>query len=328
MRILTLLYLCLTLSLVTGCSWLGFDGDDEESAESETANFNERQFYDLIERNLNGGRWDQAITNLQALEAQFPFGTYASQAQLNLIYAYYRSGDNQAAIASADRFIRLHPQHASADYAFYMKGLAAYNESRGFLSNFLPTDITRRDPGAARESFAAFNQLLTRYPESSYSADARKRMIHLRNHLARYEIHVANYYFRRGAYLAAANRGRYVVENYQRTPAVPDGLAVMAQGYYLLGLHDLADDAAKVLAANYPDYPALEDGKFVYRDDVSGEDRSLTNKLTFGLLDNPPPPGYDTREIYNPVYEPRIGEGENIAEERSWLSIFTFGLFD
>lgn len=324
MRILTLLYLSLTICLA-GCSWFGGDKEDE----TNTENFTERQFYDIIERNLNTANWERAITNLQALEAQYPFGAYAAQAQLNLIYAYYRSADYQAAIASSDRFIRLHPQHENVDYAYYMKGLAAYTESRGFFGNFMPTDSTRRDPGSARESFAAFNQLLTRYPESPHAADARKRMIHLRNHLARYEIHVANYYFRRGAYLAAVNRGRFVVENYQKTPAVSDGLAVMAQGYYLLGMKDLASDTARVLAANYPNHPALKsDGSFIYRDDVSGDKRSWLNKLTFGLAGNAEAPGYDTREIYNPVYKPKSGEGKNLEEKRSWFSILTFGLFD
>ncbi len=324
-RILTLLYLSLIISL-SGCSWFG---SDEEEAEAETENFTERQFYDIIERNLNAANWERAISNLQALEAQYPFGAYAAQAQLNLIYAYFRSNDYQAAIASSDRFIRLHPQHDNVDYAYYMKGLAAYTESRGFFSNFMPTDATSRDPGPARESFAAFNQLLTRYPESPYSADARKRMIYLRNHLARYEINVANYYFLRGAYLAAVNRGRFVVENYQKTPAVPDGLAVMAQGYYLLGMRDLADDTARILASNYPNHPALKtDGSFKYREDVSGEKRSLTNKLTFGLVGNAEAPGYDTREIYNPVYKPKSGEGKDLKEKRSWFSILTLGLFD
>lgn len=327
MRILTPLCLCLTLS-ITGCSWMGF-GDDEEEKKSETENYTERQFYEAIEKSMRANNWQRAIETLQALEAKYPFGGYAEQAQLNLIYAYYRSRDYQAAIAAADRFIRLQPQHPDVDYAHYLKGLAAFSESRSFVGSFLPTDITKRDPGAARESFVAFNQLLSRYPNSPYAADARKRMIHLRNHLARYEIHVANYYFKRGAYLAAVNRGKYVVENFQKTPAVADGLAIMAQGYYLLGIQDLADDAVTVLIANYPDYPALDkDGNFNFREDVSGEKRPWVNKLSFGLIGNPEAPGYDTREIYNPAYKPKHGKGRNVEEERSWLSIITFGLFD
>ena len=149
-----------------------------------------------------------------------------------------------------------------------------------------------RDPGAARQSFADFSQLLSRFPDSQYAADARKRMIYLRNLLARYEVHVASYYFKRKAYLAAANRGAFVVENFQRTPAVPDALATMVQAYRLLGLEDLASDAEEVLRANYPDYPAFdENGNFVIRTDTV---RSWLNTATFGLIDPPPPLGFDT----------------------------------
>ena len=183
------------------------------------------------------------------------------------------------------------------DYAYYMKGLAKANANQDFLARFTPTDKTKRDTSYAKESFAEFAQLVSRYPDSPYAADAQKRMVYLRNHLARNEIHVANYYFRRGAYLAAVNRGRYVVENFQRTPAVGDGLAVMAQGYLLLGMDDLAQDAIDTLVLNYPDHPSLnDDGEFdtVYTQD--GLQRSLINKASFGLFDPPKPPQFDSRE--------------------------------
>jgi outer membrane protein assembly factor BamD len=330
MRILTLLFLSLAVTL-SGCSWMGFDDEDEDVniVEAETAGFNESQFNEAIEANLNSGNWQKAIQNLQTLEARFPFGQYAETAQMNIIYAYYRSGDYQAAIASADRFTRLHPQHRNADYVLYMKGLATYSESNSFVGGFMPTDATKRDPGPARESFAAFNQLLVRYPDSTYAADARKRMINLRNHLARYEINVANYYFKRGAYLAALNRGQYVIKNYQLTPSVPDGLAVSAQAYYLLGLQDLANDNAQVLVINYPNHPALnKDGTFIYDVDITGEKRSWLNQITFGLSGNANAPGYDTRNIYNPIYQPKSGQGSNTAEEKSWLNILSLGLFN
>ncbi|UTW46467.1 outer membrane protein assembly factor BamD [bacterium SCSIO 12696] len=318
---------CVCLGLIiclSGCS--SVDEDDS----SRTAGFTERQFYEVIERDVRSHNWEQAIQNLQALEAQFPFGVYAEQAQLELIHAYYRSRDYQAAIAAADRFIDLQPQHPQIDYALYIKGLASYSESRSVLGGSLPVDGTKRDPGAARESFDAFNQLLKRYPNSQYAADARKRMIHLRNHLARYEIHVANYYFRRGAYLAAVNRGRFVVENYPKTPAVADALAVLAQGYYLLGQQDLADSTVAVLASNYPQHPAFNnDGQFDFSQDVSGEQRSWLNKLSFGLVDNPRPPGYDSRDQYNSIYKAENRKERNEKQEkRSWLSRLTFGLFD
>ncbi len=311
--------------LATGCSWLGFGDDDEEGP--DTQGYTEKEFFDAIQRSLNARNWSNAIQNLEALEAQFPFGDYAEQAQLELIYAHYKSSDHEAAIAAADRFIRLHPQHPNVDYAYYMKGLSSYSQGRSFFSNFLATDQTKRDLGLARDSFTSFNELLTRYPQSPYAADARKRLVHLRNILARQEIHVANYYFRRGAYLAAANRGRYVVENYQMTPAVPDGLAVMAQAYYLLDLKDLADDAVELLAANYPNHPALdESGSFSFKEDVSGESRSLINRVTFGLADNSEPPGFDSRSTYNPLYQ---GSGAlDTDEDRAWYHWITFGLFE
>ncbi len=298
MRVLILLLLaCLSLS---GCSW--FSSSDEDVDKDEIRN-TEKGFYETIQKNLRTQNWTVAIKNLQALESQHPFGKYAEQAQLELIYAYYQTSDYEAAIAAADRFIRLHPQHQNVDYAHYMKGLSSFSQSRGFISNFSFTDSTDRDPGHARDSFVAFGELLSMYPDSPYAPDARKRMIYLRNLLARYEIHVANYYFKRGAYVAAANRGRYVVENYQMTPSVPDALAIMAQAYHLLEMYDLADSAVEVLATNYPDYPYLDSqGNFQFRDDVGGQNRSLSSKLTFGLYDFAPPPGFDTREIYNPVY--------------------------
>lgn len=317
--------LILTISLLTaGCSWLGFD-DEEEGP--DTKGYTEKEFYEVIQRSLNASNWSVAIQNLEALEAQFPFGDYAEQAQLELIYAHYKTADYEATMAAADRFIRLHPQHPNVDYAYYMKGLASYSQSKDFFSSFLPIDQTRRDPGLARNSFATFNELLTRYPDSSYAPDARKRLVHLRNILARQEIHIANYYFKRGAYLAAANRGRYVVENYQMTPAVPDGLAVMAQAYHLLGLTELSQDAVELLAANYPDYPSLDkNGAFKFQEDVSGENRSLLNKVTFGLADTSKPPGFDSRSTYNPLY--RGKDALETDNDRPWYHWVTFGLFE
>jgi outer membrane protein assembly factor BamD len=266
----------------------------------------ERQLYETAQRQLRTQQWDLAIDNLQRLEENFPFGTYAEQAQLELIYAYYRNYDFEASIAAADRFIRLHPRHRNVDYAYYMKGLSSFDQNRGFFERFLPTDMSQRDPGAARESFGYFNQLLNLFPDSQYAPDAEKRMIYLRNLLARYEIHVANYYFKRGAYVAAINRGRYVVENFQQTPAVPDALAVMVQGYKLLGLDDLQESTLAVLKTNYPEHPALdENGEFNFQFSTAEDERSLLSKLTLGLFDKREPPGFDSREVYDPQFQVR-----------------------
>ncbi len=260
------------------------------------ADSGEQQIYDQAQRYLDNRNFDLAVRSLQALESRYPFGKFAEQAQLEIVYAHYGAYEYEAAVEAANRFIRLHPQHPNVDYAYYLKGLAAINATRDFLSRFIPMDETKRDVSRAREAFAEFAQLLSRYPDSPYAADAKARMVHLRNVLARHEINVANYYIRRGAYLAAANRGRYVVENFQRTPAVPDGLAVMAQGYIYLGMDDLARDAIEVLQLNYPGHPALDkDGEFKTSYTLEGQQQSWINKLSFGLFDPPQPPQFDYR---------------------------------
>ncbi len=268
--------------------------------QDKTAAMSERELYQEAQRLLKNDSYDLAVKNLQMIESRYPFGPYAEQAQLELIYAQFRSAQSSAAVAAADRFIRLHPQHPHIDYAYYMRGLANYSEGTGLLERFLPTDMTTRDPGAALQSFEDFRQLLNRYPDSQYAPDARARMTYLRARLGRYEINVANYYFRRKAYLAAANRGRYVVENYQQTEAVPDALAVMVQAYQLLGLNDLADDALKVLRANYADHPSLDkNGNFIDRFTVGAkEKRSWVNTMTLGLFDKIEPPKFDDRAEY------------------------------
>ncbi len=287
MRVIQLLFASLLLFTMIGC------GNNDKPSEA----LSEQQLYNLARRQLEANNYTIAVTNLQLLESRYPFGRYAEQAQLELIYAHYRSFDSEAAVASAERFIRLHPQHPNVDYAYYMRGLANFTHSRGLFERFLPTDLTQRDPGAARQSFNDFFQLLSRYPDSEYAPDAKARMIYLRNLLARNEINVANYYFKRSAYLAAANRGRYVVENFQHTPAVADGLAVMEQAYLLLGLEELASDTLVVLRSNYPNHPSLdEQGNFITKFTLEGEQRSWLNKLTMGLVDRTEPPKFDHRQ--------------------------------
>ncbi|ACE83537.1 competence protein ComL [Cellvibrio japonicus Ueda107] len=292
LRALPLLVLSLIL-VITGCA----------SKEKEPKVTTEADLYQAAERQLNNSQWQTAIKNLQTLEENFPFGTYAEQAQLELIYAYYMSGEPDAAIATANRFIRLHPQHRNVDYAYYMLGMSSFTKDKGMFERVLPVDITRRDPGAARESLANFTQLLNRYPDSAYAADAKKRMLFLRNLLARYEIHVANYYFKRGAYIAAVGRGRYVLENFPKTPAIPDALAVMVQGYRLMSMSTQADEMLEILRTNYPNYPALDkDGQFNDRYMYDDGHFNLFAWLTFGLFSKSEVTGFDTRELYDPQY--------------------------
>jgi outer membrane protein assembly factor BamD len=292
MPLFRLLTTCCLALLITACA-------SKDELPNLGPDAGERQMYNEAQRYLGNRNYQTAVRALQLLESRYPFGRYAEQAQLEIIYAYHGAFEHEAAIEAAERFIRLHPQHPSIDYAYYMKGLAGYAREQDMFDRFMRADPTRKDISYARTSFSDFAQLLARFPDSPYAADARARMVHLRNQLARHEIHVANYYFKRGAYLAAANRGRYVVENFQRSTAVPDGLAVMVQAYILLGLEDLAQSTQEVLALNYPQHPAVgPNGEFAGEYTSSDDVRSFLNRVSFGLLDPPRPPEFDSRRLF------------------------------
>lgn len=269
--------LVLSLLLMASC------GSDPTEDPDQT----ERQLYEAAQGSLRSGNYQAAVERLQQLEARFPFGRFAEQAQLEIIYAYYKSRQSEAARAAADRFVRLHPQHPNVDYALYLRGMASFEEDENFLSKFIPMDPAKRDPGAARDAFNDFSQLIRQFPDSQYAPDAQKRMVYLRNMLAAHEVYVARYYIRRGAYIAAANRGRYVFENYQESPAVPDALAVMVQSYRLLDMDDLANNSLMVLKDNFPGHEALNDrGEFVATTTPDTQDRSWLNIVSFGWLGN------------------------------------------
>lgn len=284
----------------------------------------EEQFYRTANRQLNSSNFSGAVQTYQALESRFPFGQYAAQAQLELIYANFRSGNLEGARAAADRFIRLHPDHQSIDYAYYLKGVASFSENTGFMSRFLPTDPSKRDISRARDAFTEFSLLLALYPDSDYAADARARMIFLRNNLAAYEIHVANYYLERRAYVAALNRGRYVIENFQGSPLVAEGVAIMVESYMRLGLDDLAQTSLALLRSNYPDHPTLDNnGNFIVRNHVTNP--SLLYTVSFGLLgsnvDNTPLA--PTTRPFPEIAPQTAGPQQN----RSLLNVLTMGRF-
>lgn len=259
----------------------------------------EAELYKSAQEAMGRKRYQEAITELQAMEKQYPFGEYSKAAQLSLIYAYYGDEEPESSRATANRFIRLHPQHRNVDYAYYIKGLIDFPKPETMFQRVFYVDLSKRDISAARASFNQFSLLVSRFPKSEYTPDALKRMEFLRNLLARHEIHVANYYFERKAFLAAANRGRYVVENFQRTPAIPDALAVMAQGYHLMNMNDLSQNSIDTLRANFPDYPALKkDGSFDFGYNTRAFS-SFLNKLTLGLLGSSKPPGFNTEAYYN-----------------------------
>src|SRR5690606_15935067 len=308
------------------------------SNETISENLGETELYQQAQADLDNKSYTSAITKLKTLESRYPFGRFAEQAQLELIYAYYRNMEPEAARSSAERFIRLHPRHPNVDYAYYLKGLASFDQDRGLLARFLPLDMTKRDPGAARDSFNEFAQLTTRYPNSRDAPDAKARMVYLRNLLAANEIHVAHYYLKRQAYVAAANRGRYVVENFQGTPSVGDGLAVMTEAYQRLKLDDLAASSLETLTLNYPEHASLEDGKFVPLEQEA-DNRGWLSRATLGLIESDvetPDSSRANRDVLR-QYEnaaqdlpdelrPVLKEAEQEeSNERSWWSYLTFG---
>jgi outer membrane protein assembly factor BamD len=309
MRFVKVIGILTLVSLMSACSFWGGDKTEEPDVP-------EQQLYSEALEALEAQNYSLAVEKLQRLEARYPFGRFSEQAQLELIYAYFKNFEPEAARAAADRFVRLHPNHENIDYAYYLKGLTSFEEDRSLISRYLPIDETQRDPGAALESFESFSTLTTRYPNSQYAPDSLKRMQYLKNRLAQYEVHVAQYYMKRGAWVAAANRGRYVVENLQETPAVPEALGIMAEAYEELGLNDQAAKAAEVLHSNFPD--------FRY---VSGKerDKSLLETATFGLLGSP-----DDAPVQRPTSVVVSSQPAEPAQEteRSWFSILTFGAFD
>ncbi|MGA0265869.1 MAG: outer membrane protein assembly factor BamD [Lysobacterales bacterium] len=215
------------------------------------------ELYDDAKRHLDNKAYDRAVRAYKILQTRYPFGRYAEQAQLEMAYAFYRAGQTEQALATADRFIRTYPSHPNVDYAFYIRGVTNYEQKVGFLEKLMPSRIRDRDQSAALEAFADFDELCRRFPDSRYAPDARQRMVFLRNNLSFYEIDVARYYLKRKAYVAAANRGRYLLETYPNSPEAGNALEIMYIAYTELGLPELADDALRVLEMNYPDHPLV-----------------------------------------------------------------------
>ena len=236
------------LFTLTACSLFGSKPDTQDS--NKTANA--ESMYKVAKQKLDKNDFESAIKQLESLQSLYPYGRYAQQAQLDLAYAYYRQDEPDSAISAADTFIKQYPNSAHVDYAYYVKGLANFNPGMGNLSLTFKQDPTERDPKAERESFAAFKDLVTRFPSSSYAPDSRLRMQYLLDALAKYEIHVARYYLRRGADVAAVNRAKDVLTEYPNSPSVKDALQVLVQGYNTLGLNKLRDDAQRVLSINFP----------------------------------------------------------------------------
>lgn len=236
---------------ISGCTYFDEKGDDP------TETWSAERLYSEAKGALDSGDFTKAVEYYEKLEGRFPFGVYGQQALLDLSYAYFKSDNTDSAVATADRFIKLYPQNAHVDYAYYLKGLANFNRGKGFAEQYLPLDASQRDSGSALQAFQDFTELVKLFPESEYADDAKQRMVYLRNLLAEHEVKVATYYMHRGAFVAAANRARYVIEKYPRTPSVPDALIIMAKAYKIMEMDDLSADALRVLELNYPNHPGI-----------------------------------------------------------------------
>ena len=248
-RILTLLLLLGFLAAsLSGCGLLPEQID-------ETKDWSASKLYYSAKEKLADGSYSESVKLFEKLEARYPYGAFAQQSQLEVAYAYYKDNEPASAVAACDRFIKLHPNHPNVDYAYYLKGLSNFAEDTSIFARIADQDMSERDPKSAREAFEAFKELATRYPQSKYAADAAGRMKYLVNNLAAHEVRVARYYYQRGAYVAAANRVKYALENYRQAPALEEGLAIQAKCYDKLSLPDLRDDTLRVLKLNFPKSP-------------------------------------------------------------------------
>jgi len=248
MRIVKSTCLVILLTLLAACT-----SDVKDITGAAKIN-NAFKLFEKAQYSMYSGNYRSAVEYLERLDGLYPFGAYSHQAQLNLIYSYYQLNDFGSGIAASERFIRQNPRHKDLDYAYYMKGLINFSSETGFGKEIFSAPLSERDAGAARQSFDDFAELIRLFPNSKYAKDAQQRMIYLRNRLADYELHVANYYMQRAAYLAAANRAKYVVDHYPRTPAVPKALEMMVISYDLLDLPELSENSRRVLLLNFPDY--------------------------------------------------------------------------
>ncbi len=250
----------LTIFLALLMGWqlaaCGLMGDKSD----ETKGWSAQKLYAEARQNLDEGSYEKAINYYQKLESRFPYGRFAQQAQIELTYAYYKDKDISGTVTAADRFIKLHPNHPNVDYLFYLKGLANFNEDLGIFGFVSNQDMSERDPKAAKDAFDAFKELVTKYPDSKYAPDSTARMNYLVNALASYEVHVARYYMKRSAYLAAANRVQFAMKTYPQAPANEEGLLIMVKAYDALGLKDLRGDAERVMQKNYPNSKYLKGG--------------------------------------------------------------------
>ena len=253
MKRITLLTFLISLLLLTACKhwWKGADDEDDSPFQGMTAEQIYTEAQDYFHKNL----YSEAIKRYEALDTLYPFNDHAEEAELALIYAYYKKEDYASAAATAERFIHLYPRSPRVDYAYYMKGLANFNQVRGALANVFPMDKSIRDPGTQSQAYSDFATLVQKFPNSRYKANALQRMIYLRNMFANRELHAAYYYYDRKMYVAAEERASYLIRTYPQAPSAKEALAVVYYADLALGLKDAAQDALDVYQATYHKFP-------------------------------------------------------------------------
>ena len=252
--ILTLFAVVAAALLLGGCGIFGSSDYDE------TRGWSVQKLYAEARAELAARAWGDAIKHYERIESRYPYGRFAQQAQIELAYAYWKNDDAASALATIDRFVKQHPSHPSADYMYFLRGLINFNDDLGIMGFISGQDLSERDPKAAADAFAAFKEVVTRFPDSKYAPDSILRMNYLVNALASHEVHVARYYYRRQAYVAAVNRTQYAMKNYPGAPANEEGLVIMVRAYDALGMTALRDDARRVLDKNFPNSVYLTGG--------------------------------------------------------------------
>jgi outer membrane protein assembly factor BamD len=251
-KIFTACCLILSLTVLTGCETLQSLAGGGSTEQEDYTGWNADKFRSEAKAMTEASNYDKAAKLYEALEARYPFDNAAPQTLIDSAYAYYKNNDAEAAISTADRFIKTYPRDNHVDYAYYLKGLVNYNRGITFVDRFLPTDTSQRDQVYANDALENFAELMRRYPKSHYVADAQQRTVAIKNNLAMHEIHIARYYMKRNAYIAAVNRAKTVMEKYPRSIAVPFALELLQDAYTQLGMMELAADAKRVYDQNYP----------------------------------------------------------------------------
>lgn len=246
-----------------------------------TKDWTAQKLYSEAKSELDSGNFKRAISYYEKLETRYPYGVFAQQSQLEVAYGYFREREPASAVAACDRFIKLYPNHPNVDYAYYLKGLVTFNEDLGLFAKFSNQDMTERDPKAMQESFDSLQELVNRFPNSKYTPDAIKRMQYLVNAMASYEVNVAEYYFRRRAYVAAVNRAQAAITTFPQAPSLERAFLVQIKSYEAMGLKDLRADSERLLTLNFPKskYLADKNRKSWWKTLWSSEDRSQKSEV-------------------------------------------------